>query len=166
MGEIPNLTPKIRRGMKMVNVYDIPAEPLINKLADSLKNDGKIKPPEWSDHVKTGVHKEKAPSQENWWYLRVAAVFRKIYIMGPIGVSRLSSEFGGKVDRGSKPYRARKGGRSIIRKALRQLEELDYVLNEKGKGRAISPRGRSLLDKISYEVFKELAKENVELAKY
>jgi small subunit ribosomal protein S19e len=150
----------------MVNVYDVPPEPFINKLAERLKTEAKIKPPEWADHVKTGVHKEKAPSQDNWWYLRVAAVFRKIYILGPIGVSRLSSEFGGRADKGSKPYKARKGSRAIIRKALKQLEEQDYVLNEKGRGRIISPRGRSLLDNVSHEVFKELAKENVELAKY
>lgn len=150
----------------MVNVYDVPAEPLISKVAEKLKSEGKIKPPEWTDYVKTGVHKEKAPNIHDWWYLRIAAVLRKVYIMGPIGVSRLSSEFGGKVDRGSKPYKAGKGSRSVARKALMQLEESGYVVNEKGKGRIIAPRGRSLLDNTSYEIFKELAKENVELAKY
>jgi small subunit ribosomal protein S19e len=152
--------------MRMVNVYDVPADPLVARVADKLKSEGKIKPPEWSDYVKTGVHKEKGPTQENWWYLRVAAVLRKIYIKGPIGVSRLSADFGGKVDKGSKPYHARKGSRSVARLALKQLEEHGYVLNELGKGRLISPKGRSLLDNTSYEIFKELAKDDVELAKY
>jgi small subunit ribosomal protein S19e len=150
----------------MVNVYDVPADQLISRLADRLKNEGKIKPPEWADYVKTGVHKEKAPIQDNWWYLRVAAVLRKVYIKGPIGVSRLSSEFGGRVDRGSKPYRARQGGRSIARTALKQLEEQGLVVNEKGKGRRVSPGGSSLIDNVSYEVFKDLAKDNPELGKY
>lgn len=150
----------------MVNVYDVPAGPLIDKLAERLKGEGKIKTPEWADYVKTGVHKEKAPSQDDWWYQRVAAILRKIYINGPIGVSRLSAEFGGKVDRGSKPYKARKGSRSITRAALKQLEEFGYVVIEKGRGRMISPPGRSLLDNVSYEIFKELAKDNVELSKY
>ena len=150
----------------MVNVYDGPAENLINRLAERFKVEGKIMPPEWAEYVKTGVHKEKAPIQEDWWYIRVAAVLRKVYIKGPIGVSHLSSEFGGKVDRGSKPYKARKGSMSIIRKALMQLEELGLVENEKGKGRMISAQGRSLLDNVSYEVFKELVKENKELSKY
>ncbi len=150
----------------MVNVYDVPANPLINKVAEKLKSDGKIKPPEWADYVKTGIHKDKAPIQEDWWYIRAAAVLRKIYIKGPIGVSRLSSEFGGKIDRGAKPYKARKGSRSIIRKTFMQLEELGYIIAETGKGRKISPQGRSLLDNTSHEVFKELAKENVGLMKY
>ncbi len=150
----------------MVNVYDVPADQLIIRLAERLKSDGKIQPPEWADFVKTGVHSEKAPVQDDWWYHRVAAVLRKVYIKGPIGVSRLSSEFGGKVDRGSKPYKARKGSGSITRFALTQLEGLGYVINEKGKGRLISPSGRSLLDNVSYEVFKDLARDNVELSKY
>ncbi|UCE38154.1 MAG: 30S ribosomal protein S19e [Thermoplasmata archaeon] len=150
----------------MVNVYDVPAEQLVGKLAEKLKSEGKIKSPEWAGYVKTGVHREKAPSQDDWWYHRIAAVLRKVYVKGPIGVSRLSSEFGGKVDRGSKPYKARKGSRSITRAALKQLEEQGYVVNEKGRGRMISPIGRSLLDNVSYELYKELAKDNVELAKY
>ena len=150
----------------MVNVYDIPPEHLIVKLAARLKSEGKIHPPEWADYVKTGVHKEKAPDQDDWWYHRIAAVLRKIYIKGPIGVSRLSAEFGGRVDRGSKPYRARKGSGSITRVALKQLEELGLVVNEKGRGRIIASSGRSLLDNVSYDVYKELAKDNVELSKY
>jgi small subunit ribosomal protein S19e len=152
--------------MRMVNVYDVPAEQFIIKLAGKLKSEGKIKAPEWTLYVKTGVHKEKAPIQEDWWYHRIAAVLRKVYVKGPIGVSRLSAEFGGKVDRGSKPYKARKGSGSITRTALKQLEEQGYVVVEKGRGRIMSPPGRSLLDNVSYELFKELAKDNVELSKY
>jgi small subunit ribosomal protein S19e len=150
----------------MVNVYDVPAEQLIGKVAEKLKNDQKIRSPEWADYVKTGVHKQRAPIQNDWWYFRVAAVLRKVYVKGPIGVSRLSAEFGGRVDRGSKPYKARQGGRAITRTALKQLEELGLVTNEKGRGRIISSGGRSLLDNISYEVYKEIAKENPELGKY
>lgn len=150
----------------MVSVYDVPPEALISRLAERLKNDGRLNPPEWADFVKTGVHRQKAPIQNDWWYIRVAAVLRKVYVKGPIGVERLSSEFGGSSDRGAKPYKARKGSRAIIRTALKQLEEIGYVVNEKGKGRNVSPPGRSLLDNVSHEVFKEIAKTNVELAKY
>ena len=150
----------------MVNAYDVPPGALISKLAEKLKSDGRVKPPEWADFVKTGVHKQKAPIQHDWWYLRMAAVLRKVYVKGPIGVERLSSEYGGSKDRGAKPYKAKKGSRAIIRTALKQLEEMGYVVNEKGKGRSVSPPGRSLLDNVSYEVFKEIAKSNVELAKY
>ncbi len=150
----------------MVTVYDVPPGALISRLTEKLKSDGRLTPPEWAAFVKTGVHKQKAPIQDDWWYIRVAAVLRKVYVKGPIGVERLSSEFGGSVDRGAKPYKAKKGSRAIVRTALKQLEEMGYVVNEKGKGRTMAPSGKSLLDNVSFEVFKELAKVKVELSKY
>ncbi|MGC8663056.1 MAG: 30S ribosomal protein S19e [Thermoplasmata archaeon] len=134
----------------MATVYDVDPDVLLHELAERLKNED-VTVPEWAKWVKTGVHREKAPSQEEWWYLRLASVFRKIYIKGPIGTSRLSDEYSGKADMGTKPYHARKGSRSIVRKCLQQLEHLGYVEHGK-KGRVITPKGRSYLDKLSDEL--------------
>ncbi len=137
----------------MVTVYDVDPDVLLKELAERLKKED-VKVPEWANWVKTGVHREKGPVQDDWWYLRLASVFRKIYIMGPIGTSRLAAEYGGKVDRGTKPYHARKGSRSIVRKCLQQLESLGYVEKNK-KGRVVSPKGRSYLDKLAEELLKK-----------
>ena len=150
----------------MTTPYDVPADRLISSLADELKKNDKIEPPEWSDLVKTGIHREKTPSDPDWWYTRVAAVLRKVYLNGPIGTEQLSAHFGGAVDRGSKPYHAWSGSRSIIRLSLQQLEESGLVLKNKNKGRAISPQGQSLLDNTSHSIFQEMAKDNPNLAKY
>jgi len=150
----------------MTTVYDVPADRLIQRVAEKLKNNEKIKAPEWADYIKTGVHKEKAPVERGWWHNRVAAVLRKIYIRGPIGTSRLAAEFGGKVDRGSKPYKARKGSRSIIRHSLRQLEDAGLILTKNKRGRMISTDGQKLLDQTAHEVLVELVKEDSSMAKY
>ncbi|MDP8011229.1 MAG: 30S ribosomal protein S19e [Thermoplasmata archaeon] len=134
----------------MATVYDVDPDVLLHELAERLKNEN-VTVPEWAKWVKTGVHREKAPFQDDWWYLRLASVFRKIYIMGPIGTSRLSAEYGGKRDKGTKPYHARKGSRSIVRKCLQQLEQLGYVEHHKN-GRVVTPKGRSYLDKLSDEI--------------
>ena len=134
----------------MTTVYDIDPDVLLHELAERLKNEN-VSVPEWAKWVKTGTHREKAPFQEDWWYLRLASVFRKIYILGPIGTIRLSAEYGGKTDMGTKPYHARKGSRSIVRKCLQQLEQLGYVEHNK-KGRVVTPKGRSYLDKLSDEI--------------
>jgi len=147
----------------MVTVYDVPADKLIAKVAEKLKD--KAEPPEWAMWVKTGRHKERAPEQDDWWYIRLASVLRKVYIKGPIGTSRLAAEYGGKADRGSKRYHAVKGSRNIVRKCLQQLEKLGYVKKDK-EGRIITPEGRSFLDNVAYEVMKELVKENKDLEKY
>jgi len=80
----------------MTTAYDVPAEPLIKKLAEKLRDEFKIAPPEWSKWVKTGVHKERQPDNPDWWHIRVAAILRKVYMRGPIGTERLRAMFGGK----------------------------------------------------------------------
>lgn len=150
----------------MTTVYDVPPDILIKKLAEKLKQNENIKIPEKLRFVKTGVSCEKAPSQPDWWYTRASAVLRKIYIHHCIGVDRISALFGGSQDRGSKPDRARKGSRAIIRHILKQLEQAGYVTCVKGAGRQITPSGRAFLDNTAYEVMQELIKVKPQLAKY
>ena len=76
---------------------NVPPQKLIGRLSEELKKNENIKPPEWSKFVKTGVSSERPPLQEDWWFLRSAAVLRKIYLNGPVGVQRLRTAFGGSV---------------------------------------------------------------------
>ncbi len=150
----------------MTTAYDVPADKLISSIAEELKKNDAIKPPEWSNVAKTGIHREKAPGEPDWWYTRVAAVLRKIYIYGPIGTEKLSAHFGGPVDKGSKPSHAWSGSRSIIRLSIQQLELSGLIMPCKKLGRIISPQGQKMLDNASYAIFKEISKDNPKLAKY
>lgn len=140
----------------MVTVYDVPAERLILKAAEKLKENESIVPPEWAEFAKTGRHTEKAPVQEDWWFTRSASILRKLYVKGPMGSSRLAAEYGGFADRGAKPNRAVKGSRSIARKCMMQLEGAGYLSKKDKEGRTISPSGMSLLDNAAKEVFDEM----------
>ncbi len=150
----------------MTGVRDVPAEILIERTAEKLKKNDAIYVPKWASYVKTGIHREKRPTEPEWWYTRTAAVLRKVYIHGPVGVMRLSAMFGGRVDRGSKRYHAVRAGRSIIQTALVQLESAGLVIKDGKKGRKISPEGQKFLDGLSYDVLKELAEKRPELKKY
>ncbi len=154
------------RVFTMTTVYDVPPGLLIEKLKEQLQAEGKIKPPEWAKFARTGVHTEKAPVQQDWWYRRVAAVLRKVYVNGPVGSTRLAAEFGGRRDDGSAPYHPRRGSRSVAREAMQQLESLGYLSRLEKKGRTITPAGRKLLDGIAHGILLELAKSNPELTKY
>ncbi|RLI86379.1 MAG: 30S ribosomal protein S19e [Archaeoglobales archaeon] len=145
----------------MTTVYDVPAEMLIRKVAESLKGMQEFNPPEWAKFVKTGVHKERSPEQDDWWWMRVASIFRKVYINGPVGIERLRTAYGGRKNRGVKPEKFRKGSGSIIRKALQQLESAGFVTKTK-EGRVVTPKGRSFLDKIAGEIKRDIP----ELSKY
>ena len=102
----------------MTHPNDVPPSMLLPQLATELRNRQAVAPPTWATFVKTGVHKQRAPVEPDWWYLRSASVLRKIYVKGHIGVTRLSAEYGGKRDRGSAPYHARSGSRSILREIV------------------------------------------------
>ncbi len=151
----------------MPTVYDVPSTILIERLAKYLKEYvTEVEPPAWALFVKTGVHKERPPENPEWWYTRCASLLRKIYLKGPIGVEHLRAEYGGRKDFGVRPEHACKGSGAIIRKALQQLEAAGLVETVKGKGRVVTNKGRSLLDKLATEIKKELEKEIPELRKY
>ena len=139
----------------MTTVFDVPADLLIEKVADEFKNNDKINSPAWSNFVKTGVHKERKPERDDWWYVRTASIIRRVYIDGPVGVMSLRTFYGGKKDRGVRPEVFRKGSGSIIRTALHQLEDAGLVEKVEG-GRVVSPAGRSFLDKMSGEVIRDI----------
>jgi len=139
----------------MKSIYNVPQSELIEKTALELKKIPSIKAPAWSEFVKTGTHKERAPARDDWWHIRAAAILRTTYKLGPIGVSKLRTKYGGKKDRGVKPEKFYKASGKIIRTILQQLEQAELVKKaEKGihKGRIIAPKGMSLLDKVAAQL--------------
>jgi len=150
----------------MTTVYDVPAKELIDEVARKLRENPAIKTPEANVFSKTSVARENPPEDPDWWYTRCASILRKVYLHSPIGVEALRAEYGGKKDRGSKPYRARGGSGSIIRRALQQLEAAGFVAKVKGKGRVITPKGQSFLDNTAYEVLQKIKDKYPGLEKY
>jgi len=150
----------------MATAFDVPAEKLIPKIAEELKKIETIAPPDWVAVAKTGRHREKSPVENDWWHTRSAAVLRKIYILGPIGTTRLAAEFGGKADRGSKPNKAVRGSRSISRVTVQQLEKSQLIQKQKDGGRVVTAKGRKLIDNLSTVILKDMAAKNPELTKY
>jgi len=149
----------------LTTVYDVPPNHLIDAVAQELKTSGKIEPPEWSAHAKTGVNKEMPPVNPDWWFVRCASVLRRLYVDGPVGVSRLRSYYGGKHRRRTVTPNFDKGSGSVVRVALQQLEKAGYVKKMKA-GRQLTPAGQSFLDNISHQVKIEVQKSIPELERY
>ncbi len=147
----------------MTTVYDVPPNALIDEVAKLLAKEKEIEAPAWAPFVKTGIHTEKPPVDDQWWFTRVAAVLRKVYTDGPVGTERLRHHFGGYRDRGSMPNKAAKGSGSIARKALQQLEAAGLVANVQGQGRAVTGKGRGLLDNAAHTVRQVVQKDTPSL---
>jgi len=135
----------------MVSVKEAPVKKVLEELEKELKKFPEINKPEWARFIKTGSHCERKPQKEDWWYTRCASILRKIYLKSNVGVGRLRTWYGGRKNRGSKPEKHAKAGGKVIRVALQQLEKAGLVKKEK-IGRTISPKGRSLIDKITIKI--------------
>lgn len=144
-----------------MTLYDVPAALVIEKMAEDFKKIEELQPPMWSLFVKTGGNREKMPENKDWWYVRSAAILRKVYTKGPIGIHTLGKAYGGKKNRGVKPERKMMGSGAIIRKILQQLEAAGLVKKTK-KGRITTPNGVATLDKTANRIKKTIP----ELDKY
>ncbi|MCD6547076.1 MAG: 30S ribosomal protein S19e [Nanoarchaeota archaeon] len=142
----------------MATVFDVNPHELIGKLKEELKKIDQIKMPEWAKFVKTGSTKTKPPEQEDFWYIRAASILRQLYIRGkPMGVQRLRVKYGDKTKNTGKPPHFKKASGKIIRNILQQLEAAGLVEKTeiKGrKGRIITNKGKSLIDKLAAQIKK------------
>lgn len=149
----------------MATVYDVPVDNLIRNVAEKLKDVEEVQPPDYVLFVKTGIHKERAPEQQDWWYLRAASLLRKVYVDGPVGIERLKTSYGGRQRKGTKKSKFKRGSGSIIRNILQQLEKAGYVQTQKD-GRVVTPQGRGFMDRSAKELRDSLVEEVPALAKY
>jgi len=147
----------ILRDDLMPSVYDVPATELIKCIAEKLKKEFReIQPPAQSIFWKTSCAKEIAPiDHENFWYIRCASLLRKLYIRKNIGVHRLKRLYGARDKNHMHKKHKRAGSGAIIRRCLQQLEKVDLVKTIEGKGRILTPKGYSLLDKTALEIYKK-----------
>lgn len=139
----------------MVSVNDVSAEKFIGKLKEELKSVEAIKPPAWAKFVKSGVHKQRPPEQDDFWHIRSASILRRLSLDGSVGVQRLRSYFGGRKSYGHAPAHFKRASGNIIRKILSQLEKAGLIEKSQDKsGRILTSNGRKLLNNVAYRVGK------------
>lgn len=135
-----------------MHVKAVPADELIERLAEYLRENVKwVSVPRWALFVKTGSHRERLPDHLDWWYIRAASILRRLYVKGPMGVSRLRKVYGGRKKYPMRRAHKVRAGGAIIRRILQQLEAAGLI-QKSNKGRWLTPKGVSLLDRLSREV--------------
>lgn len=139
----------------MATIYDVKSSDLIKLTSQRLKES--MKKPAYVDFVKSGSNKERVPQDPDFYFVRSASILRQVYLNGPIGVSKLRTRYGSRKEHVVHRRHHQKSGGSVIRDAMQELEKLGYVkistVNGK-KGRVITPKGKSFMDKICKELNK------------
>lgn len=139
--------------MTGTTVKDIEPSLFIENYSAFLKRSGKLDVPSWVDTVKTGTHKELAPYNPDWYYVRAAATARHVYLRSHVGVGKLQRRHGGAKNRGSRPSHHRDASGSIERKILQALEKIGVVEQDPRGGRRITANGERDLDRIARSTF-------------
>uniref|UniRef100_A0A914WXK6 Ribosomal protein S19 n=1 Tax=Plectus sambesii TaxID=2011161 RepID=A0A914WXK6_9BILA len=135
------------------SVKDVDQHDMVVQIAGFLKKSGKVKVPEWSDLVKLSTHKELAPIDPDWYFVRAASIARRLYFRSPTGIGALRTVYGGKHRHGVTPNHFKKCAGSSIRKALQTLEALKWVeKHADGRGRVLTKQGRKDLDRIASQL--------------
>ena len=138
-----------------ITFLDVPPSILIKRIAEKLKEDPYVQPPERASYVKTGFFKKTPPMQKDWWYVRAASILYQVARRGPIGLGKLRNLYGGLKSGHNRPERKVRAAGKIIRLIMQQLELSNYLVKTVN-GRKISPRGQKLLNDTAKEIAKEL----------
>jgi len=137
----------------MVGVKDVAPATFIKAFADHLKNKQEFEVPVNAEIIKTGIHKNNAPYDPDWYYVRAAAIARQVYVHRGTGVGALRRHFGGAQRRGTRRQRFVKGSGGLIRDILQQLNTLGYIEEDKDTGgRVLTVEGQTALDQVAHAV--------------
>lgn len=150
----------------MVTHYDVPTEDLLDALAEEFAGRDEVEPPEWAAYAKSGSGKEMPPEQTDFWERRCASLLRKVAINGPVGIERLTTEYGS-LKQGSTRYKTATEHRTdaaeqFIRVPIQQLEDAGLVDTAGEEGRVVTADGQSLLDSVAGDVLEELDRDDLE----
>ena len=142
-----------------MGIHDVPAEYLIEETAKKLSEE--IENPVWVDYVKTGVHNERAPQRQDWFYVRMASILYRAFKWGVIGTEALRTYYGGRRNRGVKREHHYKASGKVIRTCVQNLEKKGYLEKAQPKGRKVSIKGFKLLNDMA-----KITEKNLNEGKY
>jgi len=134
------------------NVRDVHADVFIPAFAKHLKAQGKTTLPKWSTIVKTATWKEYSPYDNDWLYVRMAALARRIYLHKGLGLGALRREFGGRRRNGTRPEHRALATAGNLRWCLQELERLGLVEAEDAGGRRIPTKGVRDIDTVASSI--------------
>ena len=110
-----------------VTARDVGAPALIKAFSAHLKRQGKMTLPNNLDLQKTAKFKELAPYDSDFFYIRAAALARRLYLYNNQGVGHFATTFGGQQRRGTRTNKFGKGFTGVNRRALQELAKIGIV---------------------------------------
>lgn len=121
-------------------IHEVRPERFNATLKSYLKSSNKMVLPEHHDIMKTGEGKELAPCDDDWYYLRAAAIVRQIARFGTVTSECMAWRYGSRKNRGVRPSKYVPAYREIGDSVLDNLRNMGWInasaddmLTEQGK---------------------------------
>jgi small subunit ribosomal protein S19e len=87
----------------MEEIYEVGSQDFNEALKSYLKGSEKlVLPTDW-DIIKTGRGRERAPEDNDWYYMRTAATVRQLAANGAVTAEFLANKYGNRKNRGVRP---------------------------------------------------------------
>eukprot|EP00768_Dysnectes_brevis_P000457 gnl/Dysnectes_brevis/109_a130_11433.p1 GENE.gnl/Dysnectes_brevis/109_a130_11433~~gnl/Dysnectes_brevis/109_a130_11433.p1 ORF type:complete len:144 (+),score=31.29 gnl/Dysnectes_brevis/109_a130_11433:33-464(+) len=135
---------------KGVCLKDVPAELFVDAFAAQLKSEGAFKQPAYTEYAKTGACRDRVPESDDWYFVRAAAVLRRLYVRRNVGVGAFTKVFGTAYTTKCAPQHFKRSSSKVIRNILQQYEALGYVTQPRnGSGRVMTRKGQKIVDQFS-----------------
>ncbi|ELQ74153.1 40S ribosomal protein S19 [Trachipleistophora hominis] len=132
-------------------IYQVEPSSFITTLSSHLKNNNLLTLPPNIDIVKSCSGKQNAPLNPDWLYVRAASVYRHFLTAQikneRITITRLASVYGCKKDRGSRPGKKVRAGRTHLRSILRDFGRLGWIVEDE-RGKTVSEDGVRLSEQL------------------
>ncbi|KAF0990529.1 hypothetical protein HZS_5668 [Henneguya salminicola] len=134
----------------MPGVRDVDQSVFVERFASVLKRKQVVEAPSFTLYCKTSHGKELAPYNKDWFFVRMAALARRLYIDSNMGVGYFKKIYGTGKRNGTRPKHHVSGSGSVARKALQALEKLNIVkIDDENGGRIMTSSGRKEMDALA-----------------
>jgi small subunit ribosomal protein S19e len=135
-------------------IHEVRAGAFNETLKCYLKDSGKLKLPVDWDIIKTGRGRERAPEDDDWYYLRTAAVVRQLALSETVTIAAIARRYGNWKNRGVRPSKFVECDESLCCSVFDNLEDMRWV-NLVSKADVTADRAYGLTDK-AREIVKEI----------
>lgn len=137
---------------KGATLRDVNAWRWIKSAARHFKQEGKLFVPNCTELVKSSHGRERAPQNQDWYYIRCAAILRALYLRPGEGYGGLSKRFASKKNNGSRPEHGVRACKGLLHWGCKSLTQLGLVEPGAESGQRLTKKGKKFVDGVAFLV--------------
>lgn len=132
-------------------IYEVRPEKFNEALKSYIKSTNKVVPPQDHDIMKTGEGRQQAPTEDDWYFTRMASIMRQISIRGEVTPEFLAEKYGNRKNRGCRPSKYVGAYRELGVSVLENLKNMGWINTESSQD-MLTEKGKTVVREIIEKV--------------